>query len=108
MSKEYRLKYPTDFAALFAKGRRIEGKLFRLIWRPNRGPVSRFAFIVPRAVDKRSVVRNLLRRRARAWASPRGFGKALDIAIVFKKEAATTHRKKLYEELQRVFEKVGP
>lgn len=109
MKKQFRLRDPRDFQAVFKGGRRKEGKMFRVVYLPNRKVYSRFAFIAPRSVDKRAVGRNTLRRRAREWV--RGhldeLRKPLDVAVIFKKEASLAARKNFYEELARIFGEIN-
>ena len=92
-----------DFRFLFSRGRRVESPLFRLVWIKNDRACSRFAFVASRAVSKRAVIRNGLRRRAREWYRKQGefFRAPLDLAIIFKKEAVGATRTVLYEELTR-------
>lgn len=103
MKKLGRLAQARDFKLLLGRGRRIESPLFRVVVRPNRLPFSRFAFVAARAVEKRSVVRNRLRRRAREWIRARAplTLPSVDCAIIFKKEAAKAKRDDFYEELRK-------
>ena len=63
----YSLTDKDDFRQLFRSGQRLGSGFFRLITRKNSIGHSRFAFITPSSLDKRSTVRNRLRRRAREW-----------------------------------------
>lgn len=92
-----------DFQLLFSRGRHVESPLFRLAWRKNDLARSRFAFVASKAVAKRAVVRNRLRRRAREWYRRRSelFHAPIDLAVIFKKDAAEATRALLYEELER-------
>lgn len=109
MKKQLRLRDYRDFRGVFRRGGRREGKLFRVVYIPNGKVSSRFAFIAPRSVDKRAVLRNTLRRRAREWV--RGhleeLRKPFDVAVIFKKEAALATRKNFYEELARIFREIN-
>ena len=86
------------------RGRRVENPLFRATFKENDLGWPRFAFIVSRAVAKRAVKRNLLRRRAREWVRKQlvFFKKSVDVAVFLKKEATEASRKKFYEELERL------
>lgn len=108
MKSNYVLRDPRDFRRLFGQGRRLNAGPFRIFVALNGLAHARFAFLTPRSIDKRAVVRNTLRRRAREWirAHPNLLCLPFDIAILFKKEACTTPRKKLYEELSRTFSKI--
>ena len=70
---------------------------------------SRFAFIAPKSVDKRAVVRNRLRRRAREWARTHLSSSflPLDAAILFKKEAKDATQKEFYKDLASLFRYYG-
>lgn len=109
MKKIYYLRNAGDFRLLFYRGEKQESPFFRVLTRRNEAGHARFAYITPRALDKRSSVRNRLRRRAREWIRQQGpelLKKPLDVAIVFKKRAAAYPRKNFYEELERIFTKI--
>ena len=101
----HRLQSARDFRALFRFGRRQESRFFRLTTRPNTLLVSRFAFIAPKSVDKRAVVRNRLRRRCREWVrthhSPRS--PHLDVAVFFKREVVDATQREFYKDLASLF-----
>lgn len=104
MKKIYRLTDEVNFRRLFQKGQKIESKFFRLVTGKNSREHSRFAFITSRSLDKRSVVRNRLRRRAREWIRKNAvLNRPSDTAIIFKKEAVTASKKQFYEELAKIF-----
>lgn len=72
----------------------------------NRLSHARLALVAPRAIEKRAVFRNRLRRRTSEWIRRNAvLGLSLDIAIFFKREAAVAPRRKLYEELRKIFGK---
>lgn len=104
------LRGAKDFHILFHSGRKRETKFFKVIALPNRLPFSRCAFIVPKSVDKRAVMRNRLRRRCREWVrkSPILFPLSLDMAITIKKNADTATRKEFYEDLEYLFKNITP
>jgi len=92
-----------DFRLLFSRGRRVESPLFCVISRENNLSRSRLAFVASRVVAKRAVTRNRLRRRAREWYRKRAdlFRVPVDLAVVFKKDAARATRDSFYEGLER-------
>ncbi|MBI4224750.1 MAG: ribonuclease P protein component [Candidatus Sungbacteria bacterium] len=98
-----RLAAAGDFRLLFSRGMRFESPLFRLVWRKNNLPYSRFGFVCSKAVAKQAVVRNRLRRRSREWyrKRPELFTSPVDLAVIFKKDAARATRSLFYEELKR-------
>lgn len=106
--KLYSLKEKQDFAFLFSRGRRFYTPLFRVIVHSNTFTYPRFGFITPKTVDKRAVVRNRVRRRAREWVRKRIVAglPPLDVVLVFQKESAASTRTLFYEELDLVFRRV--
>lgn len=109
MKRNYRLSKPADFRVLLRIGRRTETPLFRLIYRPNQLAHGRFAFVAPLSVDKRSSVRNRLRRMAREWVRkrPEFMQRPVDAVLFFKKEAVLVSRKKFYEELDQMLRRLA-
>ncbi|MDP3779426.1 MAG: ribonuclease P protein component [bacterium] len=109
MMQIHRIGREQDFTELFRFGRKKEYRFFRLTLRPHNLAFSRFAFIAPKTVDKRAVVRNRLRRRTREWirrnidSLPRSF----DVALFFKKEAKSATRKEFYEDLTIIFQDIA-
>ena len=101
----HRLQSARDFRALFRFGRRRESVFFKLSARQNNLSFSRFAFIAAKSVDKRAVVRNRLRRRAREWVRTHLSSSfpSLDVAIFFKKEAKDATQKEFYKDLASLF-----
>lgn len=92
----------------FFKGARRESDFFRLMRLSNACGYARFVFITPRSLDKRSTVRNRLRRRAREWVRKNiSISESVDIALICKKEAVVASRKKFYEELAKIFVQAG-
>lgn len=103
MPSVQRLAAAADFRLLFSRGMRVESPLFRLVWRKNGLTHSRFGFICSKAVSKRAVVRNRLRRRSREWyrKQPELFLSPVDLALILKKDAVKATRAAFYEELER-------
>lgn len=100
--KHYRLCGAEEIKLLFTKGKRIESPLFRIIFRENALSHARFLFVTPKAIEKRAVARNRIRRRAREWLYGSSVPQlSLDVALVFKKDAIKSPRKFFYEELSR-------
>lgn len=106
MKRQHRLSLPQDFKSLFRRGKRIENPLLRVIVLANRLSYARLALVAPRAIEKRAVLRNRLRRRTSEWIRRNAvLGLSLDIAIFFKREAVGAPRRKLYEELRKIFDR---
>lgn len=110
MKQTHRLRGQQEFKDLFRRGRRIEALFFHLMVRKNSISRLRLGCVASRAVDKRATVRNRLRRRAREWVmrEARLRHSSCDVAIIFKKSASVASRAKLYEELERAFQKIKP
>lgn len=105
--KIYSLMDEVGFRQLFRKGQRFESGFFRLLARKNSIGHSRFAFVTPRSLDKRSSVRNRLRRRAREWVRKNAvLDKPSDMAVIFKKEALAATKNQFYEELGKIFRRL--
>ncbi|MDP3769432.1 MAG: ribonuclease P protein component [bacterium] len=103
--KIHRLQSMKDFKTLFRFGRYRESLLFKMVIHPNSLSFTRIAFIAPKTVDKRAVIRNRLRRQAREWIRvhvplP---SRPLDIALTFKKSAAGAERNVFYEDIASLF-----
>lgn len=64
LPKENRLPSP-QIKTVMRRGKRVSAQGLQLIFVQNNLPVSRFAFVVPKSVDKRAVVRNRIRRVVR-------------------------------------------
>ena len=108
MKRIHRLGRGKELNLLFARGVRLHSPLFQISVRvrpqSDSSDPSRFVFVVPRSVDKRAVIRNRLRRRAREYVR-RSIGtlpRASDIAITIRKEAAAASRTNFYAELQDI------
>lgn len=101
----HRLQSRNGFRLLFRFGKRRETQFFTLIYLPNNVSFSRFAFITPKIIDKRAVIRNRLRRRCREWIRtyPIIFPRPYDIAIMCKKNANQTTQKEFYADLVDLF-----
>lgn len=98
-----------DFTHIFQNNHKIDGKFLRVLVAKSGLNYSRFAFVTPKTIDKRSTVRNLLRRRAREWLRQhitKVSTKPLDIIFFFKKESLSCSRAKFYEELEYLVEKI--
>ncbi len=89
-------------------GRRVSSPLFQLVVRPNTLSYPRFMFVAGRAVDKRAVVRNRLRRRAREYLRRHlaEMPTHCDIAVIIKKEAVAARRNDFYDALQQIIARV--
>jgi len=109
MKKLHLLRSPDDFRRVLRRGRDIKSPLFRVIFVSRNFGSARFGFFVSRFLDKRAFVRNRLRRRAREWIrrQARLLKMPKDVIIIFKKEAIQAERRKFYEELAKIFERLG-
>jgi len=89
-----------DVRALLKHGKRIERELFRCVVRRTANSASRFGFVIPRSIEKRSTKRNRIRRMAREWFRARQtqFQPPVDLLIIFKKSVLGAPKKIIYEE----------
>lgn len=106
--KIHTLRLQKDFNNAFRKGKRLESPCFRTIIASNNLSYSRFAFIASRQVDKRSSVRNTVRRRTREWVrknTPKTDNHK-DILFFFNKNSVSCERPEFYEELEKIIKKI--
>lgn len=104
MKKVFILRRKEEIGFVLRKGRRFETLSFVVFSRESPSTHSRFVFIVSQKVAARSTVRNRLRRRVREWVRTHAEHVLvpLDIAFIFKKEAAAVSRHTLYAELEKI------
>lgn len=109
MNRSSRMPRSDDIQRVLRFGGRADAGMISGRFLPNRAGRARFAFVIPRAVDKRSTARNRLRRRIREWfrARPDSMAAPLDIVIVARKGAEAYSRTHLYEELERIASRLG-
>jgi len=109
MKPKHRIREGGVFRRVFTKGRRSEFRYLRIIFLKNSLGLARISVVIPKAVDKRAVVRNKLRRRILEWIRIRSavLNLPIDLIMVLKKGAASVARKELYEELDRAVNPLG-
>lgn len=88
-----------NIARVFRSGKRIQYDCFTLFVIKNSLFHPRFAFIAPIAFDKRAVVRNRVRRRAREYVRKHAelSDMPYDVIFLFKKHAVMQTKKHFYE-----------
>jgi len=85
----YRLRGPAQFAAVFRRGRRLEGKRLQLIAAPASGPVGRVGYVIPSKQLKRAIDRNRLKRMLReAIRARRPAMNAFDVVLRLRAPSA--------------------
>ena len=101
MKKIFHFKRGAGIPQILRRGTRADSEFFSVIFYPKRATHPRFACVVSRAVDKRAVARNTLRRRTREWFRTRAdFEKSTcDVVILFKKSARGVSAGALYKKL---------
>lgn len=104
MTRLGRLGRGTALDLLLRRGKRTSHPLLFVVWQKSRESVSQFAFIVPRAVDKRAVVRNRLRRRMREFMRRYSgrLARPVDAAITCRPAAAAASKDVFYEALEEL------
>lgn len=105
MRRIHRLRSSKDIERAIRRGGKNDGIFFRLVALPNTYGYLRLALVASRATDKRAVIRNRIRRRAREWVrkQPSILRVPADAALIFKRQASSAPRKIFYEELARIF-----
>lgn len=66
ITKTNRLRKRTEFAYSIRHGKRVFDELINLVVFTRRDKLLRIGFVISKKVDKRAVVRNLIRRRMQA------------------------------------------
>lgn len=112
LPKKYRLSLKTEFQRVHQNGRFCARSLFTLLFCPQPEELkanSRFAFIAPLKVDKRSVYRHRAKRlfteavRAFLHEVKPGF----DAVFMIKKEAVGKNYGEVKTEVEKVFKEAG-
>jgi ribonuclease P protein component len=100
LSREYRL--PARVKLI--KARYVKTPLFSVRYVPNSLPQSRFAFLVRKTVDKRSVVRNRIRRVFRSCVEEmrEDIASGVDMLFFLEKGIMEIKQKDLCLEIQKV------
>lgn len=108
MKRINRLPGGREFKSIFRGGRRVDSPFLSVRFITSKLSCARFGFVIPRAVSRRAVTRNKIRRRAREWIrrNDRLLSLPYDFAIFFKSGVVELGRKNFYEELRRIFEKI--
>ncbi len=104
MNRNRRLSLSGDIQRIIRFGMRADTEALSARFLQNRIGYARFAFVIPRLVDKRSTGRNRLRRRIREWFRTQSGVSAhpLDIVILVRKGAEAYSRTRLYGELATI------
>ena len=71
-----------EVSRIIRNGQRLRLPLGRVAILPAFGPIGRIFFVVPKAVSKKSTVRNRIRRILAAWARERNVGAFLGRDLV--------------------------
>ena len=105
LSRKYRLPATTKLSHT----RFLRTSLFGIKYAKNDLPVSRFAFVVKKSVDKRAVARNRIRRVFRSCIEEllEQIAPGYDMLFFLEKGIMEVMRKELFQELNRVFEIKG-
>ncbi len=104
MKRIFHFRRGGDIKNVLRSGRRVETPLVSVLFARQYTESPRYAFIASRAIDKRAVVRNRLRRRAREWFRKRDDFKKnhCDIVMIFKKAARDVPRAALYSDFEEI------
>ncbi len=108
LEKKMRMKKTKDFASMATKGRTVFGPYATLRFRPIKDNELKVAFIISTKVFKRSVDRNLAKRRFRnafrevSQAAPKG----MHMLFILKPEAKDVDYEKIKEDIARMLEKI--
>lgn len=104
MKRKYHLRSKDSPRELFRRGTRSDYPTMRIIKRRNNLNHARFVLMVPRSLDKRSSVRNRLRRRTGEFIRTNFshlLSKPMDVLVVFKKRSTELTQNEFYRELKK-------
>ena len=104
MKRDQRLRRRSDFQRAYRQGRVHGNQLLVLRILPNGGPVTRFGFVVGKAVGG-AVVRNRVRRRLREIARMFACRPGLDIVINARRITAEAQFGQLREAMGTLLER---
>ena len=106
MQQEQRLRKRRDFAAAYRTGRIHGNRLLVIRTRPNGGDVTRWGFVVGKAVGK-AVTRNRLKRRLREAARTIPAAPGYDVVIGVRPHAAGAPFAELTRSLEELIGRAG-
>lgn len=108
LPKPFRLSGEKDIKRVLRSSGLMESPFFRLVFRKNFLPESRFAFLLSKKVSKSAVRRNRLKKRSSEWVRKFFLNNlpGYDFLLFFKERAAGLNRKELYRELKLIFSRV--
>jgi ribonuclease P protein component len=108
-----RLLQASDFKSVFKHNRASSDRFFRILFRPNSGPVNRLGMAVSRKIDPKAVGRNRIKRVAResfrTWCSrqTQTDPSTVDIVVLPRPLAATTCNAELFRSLDRHWSRIS-
>jgi ribonuclease P protein component len=103
-----RLLKPSDFKGCFESGERLSGRLFRLHLTCAPDAAARLGLAVSRKVSPHAVVRNRIKRVARAsFRDARARLPAVDVVLLAKREAASASTAELHAELTTLWRRLA-
>jgi ribonuclease P protein component len=97
------------FAAVFERGRRLDGRYMQLIVAAGARPPSRAGFVISRKALRRAVDRNRLRRQVRAMLVQRAaaFEAPFDVVVRVKPPLTRADLPAAADEARRLVARVG-
>lgn len=108
LPKEYRINSELDIKRLIQKGKTFFLAEFVIKFQKNDKDFSRFGFVISTKVDKKAVVRNLLKRRLRSIVAENVKNTEInyDFLIIAKKKAVSTDYADLKKQLNFAFSQI--
>jgi ribonuclease P protein component len=97
------------FAAVFERGRRLDGRYMQLIVANGETPPSRAGFVISRKALRRAVDRNRLRRQVRAMlvARARAASEPFDVVVRVKPPLARADLPAAADEARQLVARLG-
>ncbi|HXU50714.1 MAG TPA: ribonuclease P protein component [Casimicrobiaceae bacterium] len=99
----------TAFAAVFERGRRLDGRYMQLIVATGERPPSRAGFVISRKALRRAVDRNRLRRQVRAMLVARAAEatEPFDVVVRVKPPLSRSDLPAAADEARRLVARLG-
>ncbi len=110
LSKAHRLAPDWLVRKVRQRGRKVQTGLFRLFYTQHRrGSAIRFAFVVPKTISRKAVLRNKLRRKAREAIKPLipNLNTGQDFVVLLKPAALKKKVSEIREDFIKCLEKTN-
>jgi ribonuclease P protein component len=108
-----RLLQASEFKGVFRYNRASSDRFFRILFRPNSGPINRLGMAVSRKIDPKAVGRNRIKRITResfrSWCAGHAQTdhSTVDIVVLPRPAAATARNAELFRSLDQHWSRIS-